>query len=339
MRQYIRFSITFGLLAVLVVGGTLGYAIIEDWSLTDSLYMTFITITTVGFGEVRPLSPDGKHFTIVFLIFSIATVGYSVTTLITFIFEGQILKAVRERRMKRLIRRIKDHYIICGCGEVGREVALEFKRADVKFVIIDKNPEQSELAKDETILWVEGDAEDDEVLIEASIERAKGLISALPDDDSNLFVVLTARQLNPELVIVSQAEEERTIKKLLKAGATRVMSPNQIAGKRMASMFIRPAVVHFLDVMVNGGDIPMMMEEVEVEKGSALVDKTLRESGIGSNTGAIIVGINAPDGRTRINPSSTASISSVKLREGDVLIALGNDGQLHKLKEFVAKGR
>ncbi len=171
-------------MSLLVAGGTLGYSMIEGWSLSDSLYMTFITMTTVGFGEVKPLSEAGKHFTILFLIFSIATFGYSATILIAFIFEGRILELLQERRMTRRIKRLRDHYIICGGGDIGREVALEFKRFKARFVVIDRDPENSELAREESVLFVRGDAEDDEVLKEASIERARGLVAVLPNDET-----------------------------------------------------------------------------------------------------------------------------------------------------------
>ena len=205
--------------------------------------------------------------------------------------------------------------------------------------MVDRNPSQSDLSKDESILFLEGDAINDEVLVEAGVERASGLISALPDDEDNVFVVLTARQLNPHLLIVSQAADERNTRKLIKAGANRVMSPKKIAGQRMAAMVIRPNLLDFLDVIVQGGELDMRIEEVALESGSPLIDKTLKEAGIGQHTGAIIVGINAPEGRVRINPSTTSTISSVKLGEGDVLIALGNEDQLARLHEFVKKGR
>jgi len=339
MSAFIRFLIAFFLLLMVIAVGTAGYTLIEHWPVSDSLYMTFITVTTVGFGEVHPLSEQGRHFTIILIVFSIATVGYSVTILFTYIFEGIILKAMREYRMKRSIKRMKDHYIICGCGDVGREVALEFKRTRVRFLIIDREPEKSELARDESILFVKGDAVDDEVLLEANIEQANGLVSALPEDEANLFVVLTARQLNPRLTIVSQAEEQRTIRKLLKAGANRVISPSQIAGRRLASIILRPSVVNFLDVMVDGPSDSMRMEEVAVETGSPLVNKNLREAGIGRHTGAVIVGINGPDGKTKVNPSASSNLSTVSIRENDVLIAMGNEAQIQHLRNFVKHGR
>jgi voltage-gated potassium channel len=323
---------------LLIAIGTTGYALIEGWPVGDSLYMTFITISTVGFGEVKPLSPAGQHFTIVFLVLSIGTVGYSATVLITYIFEGQILNVMRERRMKRTIRHLKNHFIIVGGGDVGREAAFEFQRSKKRFVIVDRNPSKSDLSRDESILFMEGDAINDEVLVEAGVERASGLIAALPEDEDNLFVVLTARQLNPHLLIVSQTAEERNTRKFIKAGANRMISPKKIAGQRMAAMVLKPNLMNFLDVIVQGGELDMRIEEVELDPGSPLIDKTLKETGIGQHTGAIIVGINAPEGRVRINPSATSTISSVKLGEGDVLIALGNEGQLNRLHEFVRKG-
>jgi voltage-gated potassium channel len=339
LTRLARFLIPLGLLCLLVVAGTLGYHWIEGWTLNDSLFMTIITMTTVGFGEVHHLSSQGQHFTIVFLVLSIGTFGYSVTELISFIFEGQIVQAVRERKMRRAIWRIKDHYIICGGGDVGREIARAFRRERKRFLIIERNLQSSELARDESIIFVEGDASDDEVLLEAGIERARGLIAALPDDESNVFVVLTARQLNPGLVIVSQASERPTLRKLLKAGADRVVSPKEIAGQRMAAFILRPSILNFLDVMVGGEELGMRLEEIPLERGSPLLDKNLREAGIGQHTGAIVVGINGPDGHTRVNPTTTSTLSSITLKEGDVLLALGNEEQLGRLTTFVRKGR
>jgi voltage-gated potassium channel len=334
MSQFGRFAIAFVLLSALIGGGTVGYSLIEGWGPGDSLYMTVITVTTVGYGEVKDLSTAGRYFTIALIVFSIATLGYSVTTLIGFIFEGQIVKAVRGRRMQRDIERIQDHYIICGCGVVGKEVAIEFIRAGVPFVIVERDLASAELPKDESLLVIEGDAVADEVLIEAGIERARGLISALRDDGLNVFVVLTARQLNPKLKIVARAAEERTVSKLMKAGADRVISPFPIAGRRMASAILRPSVVDFLDVVMEGGGVALRMEEVRVRAASPLLGRSLRDSEIGQRTDAKVIGIHGPDGRPRTGQSANASLSSIILQEGDCLIVLGSEPQLKSLKEF-----
>lgn len=322
------------MLVTLVAGGTFGYAAIEGWSLGDSLYMTMITVTTVGYGEVQRLSDAGRLFTIVLLLFSIAIAGYSVSTLISFIFEGQIVQLMRGRRMHRSISNLSDHYIICGCGVVGKEVALEFQHAGVPFVIIERDPENSELGRDESILFVEGDAEEEDTLTEAGIERARGLVAALRQDENNVFVVLTARQMQPDLTIVARAAEEKTEGKLIRAGADRVISPYQIAGRRIASVILRPTVMNFLDVVVEGGDVTMRLEEVKVGSACDMVGKALRDSGIGKRTGAIIVGIQGKDGTARVDRTSDTPLSTVVIEEGDVLIALGSEEQIGSLKAF-----
>jgi voltage-gated potassium channel len=345
MGSFMRFAIAFLLLAGVIGGGTLGYYLIEGnqadgepWTITDSLYMTVITITTVGYGEVHRLSEAGRQFTIVLLFCSMLTAGYSVTTVIAFIFEGQILQLMRGRRMERKISKMRNHYIICGCGVVGKEVALEFQREGVPFLIIERNPDASELARDESVVFLQGYAEDDETLLEAGIEHAKGLVAALRQDEANVFVVLTARQLNPKLMIVARAAEERTVGKLERAGANRVISPYQIAGRRIASVVLRPSVVNFLDVAMEQRDMSMRMEEVHIAQNSPMVGKALRESGIGKQTGAIIIGIHGPSGRTRVDDSETKSLSAVVLQEGDILISMGNEEQIKSLKDF-AEGR
>jgi len=332
-----RFLTAVVLLGLLVAGGTFGYSRIEGWNARDSFYMTVITITTTGFGEVQPLTPQGRSFTVVLLVLSVLTLGYAVTALIGFIFEGQMLASLRERRMKRNLRLIKGHYIICGGGNVGRAVALEFQRERVRFLVIERSLEHSELAKDPRILCLEGDATDDEMLKQAGIERARGLVSALPEDEANVFVVLTARQLNPDLTIAAQASDERTVRKLVKAGADRVISHKQIAGHRLASLILHPTLVNFLDEMLGGGELGMRIEEVPVAAGSPLIDKALREAGIGHHTGAIIVGIVDAAGRLRVNPSDESTLSAVHLTAGDTLVALGSEEQLKRLQEFVRR--
>jgi voltage-gated potassium channel len=337
MSSQQRFAIAAALILFVISGGVAGYMLIEEWSFSDSLYMTMITLTTVGFTEVNPLTEAGRHFTIVFLIFSIGTVGYSITTVITFLFEGQFAFAMKERRMNRMLKRVKNHYIICGCGDIGSEVALEFKRVGEKFVVVDKNPSSSELGDDPDVPFVTGDAVEESVLKEAGIERAKGLIAALPEDTGNVFVVLTARQMNPGLKIVSKASDELTKRKILKAGADRVIAPYQIAGRRIASTILRPSVVNFLDVFVDGGDVSMRIEEFVIDPSSKLAGKTLLDSNIGQHTGVVVLGIMSGNGDARTNSSGASQLSSVIIRPDDVLIAMGSEKQLESLEAFVKK--
>ena len=330
----VRFLSAFVLLLAVVAGGTLGYIAIEGWSPTESLYMAIITLTTVGFGEVHPLSAPGRHFTIVYLILSVATVGYAFSSIVSYLFEGQILQAVKERRMKRNLERIQEHYIVAGCGDIGREVALEFRKSGTPFVVVDRDPEHSELAEDEEIIFVRGDATEEHILHSARIEHAKGLIAALPADADNVFVTLTARQMNPKLAIIAKASDESAALKLRRAGASRVITPSQIAGRRIASSILRPSVVNFLDVIVDDSEVSMRMEEFVINPNAPLVEKTLREADIGQHTGAIVLAITDEHGQTRTD-ATRAVVSAVPVHAGDRIIALGSEQQLRELEAFL----
>lgn len=309
---------------------------LEGWSLPESLYMTFITISTVGYGEVHALSPAGRNFTIVFIITSVFVIGYALTRLIAFLFEGQMVKTVKERRMKHFLSSIKDHIIICGFGDIGREVVEEFIAHKTRFVVIEREAGELESDRYSEVTFIHGDAADEEILAAAKIERARGLISCLPDDQQNVFVVLTARQLNSNLHIVAKSSDERNVSKLRKAGANRVISPKQIAGRRLAAICIQPSIVNFLEVLSSGGNEAMRIESIKVPPGSPLINSSLRESNIGQHTGAIIIGILGPNGKARMNQSSLATLSSMVLNEGDELLALGNEEQLGSLVEFAS---
>ena len=241
--------------------------------------------------------------------------------------------------MRRNTSRMKGHYIICGYGDVGRAVVSELRREKVRFVVVDRSPEQAESPFEEELPHIIGDAADDEVLRAAGIERAAGLVSTFPDDESNVFIVLTARQLNPDLVIVSQASSERSTSKLTRAGANRVISTATMAGQRMAAIALRPSVTQFLEVVMRSGEEEMRIEEIRLGPGSPLKAKTLREAGIGQHTGALVIGITRPGGRTAVNPTETSTLSGVRLSESDVLIALGSELQLDRLRQLVDKGK
>ncbi len=331
----IRFLTAFILVIVVVTGGTAGYAIIEGWSIGEGLYMAIITLTTVGFGEVRPLSAPGRVFTITYLVFSVATVGYAFSAIVSYLFGGQILVAVKERRMHRSLQRMKNHYIITGCGDIGREVAIEFRRSRTPYVVVDRDPENSELADLDEIVFVGGDATEESVLTGARIAEARGLIAVLPADADNVFVTLTARQMNPNLSIIAKASDESAAVKLRRAGATRVITPSQIAGRRIAYSILRPSVVSFLDVIVDDSAVSMRMEEFVIPVKSPLVNKTLREADIGQHTGAIVLAITDEGGRMRTD-ATRAVVSTVPVHAGNRIIALGSEEQLHGLEAFIS---
>ena len=335
MNPFRRFLLAVVLIILIIGIGSYGFMAIEGWSWDDSLYMTFLTISTVGFSEVHPLSSDGRYFMIILIVISLLTIGYVITTVISFLFEGHFIQTMKERRMKHFLGQIKDHYIICGFGEVGKESAREFLRLKVPFLVIDRNVESIDKTRYPDILFIEGDASEEEILEKARISRAKGFISCLPEDPQNVFTVLTARQMNHTLHIVSKAADDRTVKKLEKAGADRVISPSQIAGRRLASVSVNPTIVNFLEVLSSGGgDEHIRLEAVKIRKGSELIGKSLKESNIGQYTGAIIIGILDSEGQARLNESAMASLASIELREGDQLMALGNEEQISHLRKF-----
>ncbi len=336
LNSYRRFLQALALIIILVCTGVLGFMFLEDWNFTDSLYMTFVTISTVGFSEVHPLSPSGRYFTVFMILVSLLIIGYLITTLMSFLFEGQLVHARRERRMKLFLGRVKDHFIICGFGEVGKETAQELKNHKVPFVVVDKDISELDKERYGSYVIVEGDASEEEVLEEAKIKQAKGFISCLPDDPQNVFAVLTARQMNPGLFIVSRASHERTVQKLEKAGANQVITPKIIAGRQLAAVSIRPAVSRFLDLVSSAdGNEDVHIEAFVIGKNSPLKGKTLRESNIGQHTGAVIVGILSADGQLRNRQTYRSTIASISLEEGDQLMALGNSEQLLALQKFV----
>lgn len=335
MSPFKRFILAVFLIILIISFGSYGFMTIENWSLDDSIYMTFLTISTVGFSEVHPLSREGRYFMISLIVVSLMTIGYIITTLISFLFEGHFLHTMKERRMKHFLSQIKDHYIICGFGDVGKEAAREFMRIKVPFVVVDIDVEDIDKSRYPDVLFIEGDASEEEILEKARIHKAKGFISCLPEDPQNVFTVLTARQMNVSLNIVSKASDERTVKKLEKAGANRVISPSQIAGRRLASVSVKPAIVNFLDVLsTSGGEGDIRIESIKIQSGSSIIGKSLKESNIGQYTGAIIIGILNSQGIARLNKSSMASLASIQLQDGDELIALGNEDQIKHLETF-----
>src|SRR5208337_286730 len=268
-----------GLLIFLMVAlGTAGFIIIERWNFLDALYMTIISLTTVGYGEVHSLSSEGRIFNIFLIIGGVGTVFYVLSTGAKLLLEGELQEMFGRKRLEKKIKDLQHHYIICGYGRMGRIICRELNAKGEEFIVIEKNP--NKLHEKENILIMEGDATQDAVLIEAGIERARGLISVLPTDAENLFVVLSARGLNPNLLIVSRAVEEGSEKKLLRAGATKVVSPYHIGGLRMAHTVLKPTVVDFIEFATQSGNIGLQMQEIAVQEGSRLIGMTLEQCGI-----------------------------------------------------------
>ncbi len=318
------------LVVLMVAFGTAGYMILEGWSFLDAFYMTVITLTTVGYREVHELSFGGTIFTIVLIIGGVGTFFYAITAGGQIILEGELSQIFGRRRLEKKIKELRGHQIICGYGRMGKIIAREFQGEGVKFVVIEKSPPPAE--EREGILMLEGDATRDSILKEAGVERASGLVSVLPSDAENLFVVLSARGLNADLLIVARAGEEGSEQKLLRAGATKVVSPYHIGGLRMAHTVVKPTVVDFLEFATRSGNLELQIQEIQVQEGSNLIGMTLEECGIGRDLGVIIVAIKQQAGETRFNPTFRSRVGV-----GDTMIAMGEKSKLSVLEEM-AKG-
>jgi voltage-gated potassium channel len=329
MERQLRKRLTILIILILSVFtfGTAGYVIIEGWSVLDSLYMTIITVTTIGFKEVAPLSRSGRVFTIVFVLFGVGVLAYALNTGVRIIFEGEIQKAFGRRKLEKKIQLLMNHYIVCGYGRMGQIICGELRARMEPFIVIEK--ELQEVDADEETLFIFGDATRDRILSAAGIERAKGLVSVLSTDAQNLFVVLSARGLNPDLTIIARADEEGSQKKLVRAGADRVVSPYQIGGLRIAHTILKPAVVDFLEFATKTGNIELQMEEIRVQERSELTGVSLHAMGTGRQLGVIIVAIKRSDGTMKFNPASKTVI-----HEDDVLIALGETQKLTELEDL-----
>jgi len=303
--------------------GIFGYSIIEGWSLLDSVYMVVITLFTVGFQEVQPMSEEGRIFTIFMIVTGVGAAVYLAGQVIEVIVEGQILGIRRRRKMKKKIRALKDHFIICGFGRVGRQVGSEFDAAGIQYVVIDNNTELSDLYETENILHIIGDATSDETLQEAGITTAKGLIACSDSDVSNVYITLSARSLNREFLIVSRASTADTERKLLIAGASHVISPSLISGKRMAAWATKPVASDFLDRISHGGTMEYNLQEIPVPENSLYAGKTIVESRIKENARMTVVAILNHDGSFNLQPDPNTVIQA-----GDTLVAIGTNAQV-----------
>ena len=304
--------------------------LIEGWDFLDALYMTIITLTTVGYREVHDLTRAGMLFTIVLLMVGVGTFLYALSAGAKLILEGELQELFGRKRLEKKIKDLRGHYIVCGFGRMGKIICRELKAKHLPFVAIEKNADTSKTSED--LLLISGDATNDDVLREVGIERAKGLISVLPTDALNLYVVLSARELNPDLYIVARAGEEGSEKKLLRAGADKVVSPYHIGGLRIAHTILRPAVVDFIEFATKTRNLELQMEEVKIPEGSAMAGVSLDQCGIGKELGIIVVGIKRSNGEMRFNPTSRSNIKA-----GDTLIALGEISKLKILEEMSKK--
>jgi voltage-gated potassium channel len=309
-----------GLILLVILISTLGFHLIEGWSLLDCLYMTIITIFTVGFGEVKELSSHGQIFTIFVILGGVGTAIYTFTKFAEVVYEGGIRKFLRRRRMEKKLENLKDHYIICGHGRMGRIVRERLEEEKIPFIIVDNREEKLEALKEaKTCLFIEGDATSEEVLIKAGIKKARGLAALLPDDADNLYLVLTVRLINPSIFILSKAIDEEGERKILQIGANRVVSPYKLSGLKIAQGLIRPTLVDFMDLIIRQKELALYMEEFTVKKESSVANRSLLECDIRRKANVIVVALKKPGEELVFNPSP-----DLKIETGDTLLVLGD---------------
>ena len=317
---------------LIVIGGigVVGYYAIEGWTLLEGAYMVVITLFTIGFEEVHQLSPAGMVFTVFLIISGVGTAVYIAGQAVEIIVEGEIFGYQRKKRMDKEIAGMKGHYIICGYGRVGHEVAQAFQAAKVPFVVIDPKPATAEELEFHSAPNIIGDATSDTTLMRAGIERAIGLVACSDSDVANVYVTLSARALNPNLFIVARAGFRDTEKKLTTAGANRVISPYFIAGRRMAAMAAHPVTSDFLDLVTHGGQVEFSLHEIAIPPDSPLDSKSLGEADIRGTTGTTILAIRRSDGSFDLQPNSSS-----KVRGGDILVVLGTLEQAERLEKLI----
>jgi len=319
------------LLFVLIAAGTAGYTLLEGWPWRDSLFMTVITLSTVGYNEVSPLSDSGQIFSMMLILLGVGSAAYTFSTFADYIVAGELRGDLRRQRMRREIERMKDHFIVCGFGRVGRQVVESLHVDGFDVVVVENDPLVIEELANQDIKVIFGSATEDDSLVEAGIERASGLCSCLPTDSNNVFVVLSARTLNPDLTIIARSNLAESTRKLRIAGADQIINPYLIAGRRMAAQLVHPTLVEFLDVVMQRGDLELRIEEITIGDGSDLDGKTLAECNVRGETGVNVLAVRRAKGKLHTNFGEDFFLSA-----DDALICLGTPEQLAQLAERAA---
>jgi voltage-gated potassium channel len=327
LRLQRRVWIAFLMVGSVMLLGTLAYWLILGWSLSDAIYMTFTTVTTVGFGEVHPLDLTGRAITIFLLLFGVGAVLYALTMIGQFIIEGEMQYLFRSNRMEREADRLNGHVIVCGYGRMGRIVAEELRNRHFPLIIIEKQPEKIQPILDREYPVIHGDATSDDMLRKAGIDRARAVVCVVESDAENLYITLSARVLNPKIFILARCYEETAVEKLHRAGADKVIFPYQIGARQMAEFITRPAVMEFLEMALGRANLKLAMHETKVPAGSFLDGVSLAASGLRKNFNVIVVGVRRSDqADMTFNPGTDFPLSA-----GDVLILLGEPEKMERL--------
>jgi voltage-gated potassium channel len=334
-----RIKTSLAVFAAVLLAGAAGFKLLggAEWSLLDALYMTVITISTIGYGEVHDLgaNPAARAFAIVFIIASLGTIAYAVSSITAFVVEGELKDLLGRRKMDKAIAKLKDHYIVCGGDETAQTIVRELAQTKRPFVVVEPSRERIDrMAEAGSLLFIQGDPADDGVLVRAGIGRARGIFLCLASDEANLFAAVTARGLNPGLRISAKGIDVRSEAKMKKAGADYVVAPAFIGGMRMVSEMVRPAAVTFLDMMLRDRERGLRVEEATVPPGSRLIGKTVAQAKAGEKTGALLLALRregSPD--YDFNPAP-----EVRFRKGDTLILMASPGMIKKLDAFLREG-
>jgi voltage-gated potassium channel len=321
------------LLSIIVALGTLGYIVIEGWAPWDAFYMTMITLTTVGYREVHPMSRLGEAFTTILLVVGVGTMLYSFSLIGARVIEGTLQQQWERRRIARMLEGLKDHFIVCGFGRIGSIIVDEFQRQHVRHVIIERDPTRVQALLEGGHLAIEGDSSSEDVLRRAGIHEARGLIAAVSTDAENVYTILSARLMNPGLYIIGRAESDESARKIKQAGADRVMSPYQIGGLHMAQLALRPTVVEFVQLATSSEFLELSMEQIEVRAGGPLVGATIIGANLRQTFGVIVIGIRRAAGKMEFNPPPDSRMDA-----GDHLVVLGPNDRLAALAEHAGAG-
>ena len=314
----------------LVLLGTAGYMLIEDWAVLDSIYMTVITLSTIGYGEVNPVSPAGRIFTLILIVMGVGFFLYVIGYVVQFLVEGRIRLVLGRHKLDKQISQLKNHYIVCGYGRMGRALSRYLIQKNLKFVVVEKNPDRIPVMNTDHVLYVSGEATVEENLLKAGIKRASNLIATLGSDADNVFLVLLAKGINPALYVVARASQNASKKPLDTAGADVVVSPFDIGARRMAHAILRPNVIRFLEYAFADESTDIHIEEIPVEPSSKLVDSTLLESEIRKTYDLIILAIVKKNGKMLFNPAADTTIGA-----GEKVVAVGTSGSLMRLEKIL----
>jgi voltage-gated potassium channel len=317
----------FAMLIGIISFGTLGYYFFEDMPIFEAFYMTIITISTVGFSEIVPLTHVGRAITIIIIVLGISAGTYTVGIIVKWFVEGELQRIFWRLRVQKQIAELNDHYIICGFGRIGRTICKELRADETDFVVIEQNVSEIHDTDKDKYLFLEMDATSEEALLAAGIMRARGLVTAVNSDANNVFITLTAKGLRPDIFVLARASEAKNEAKLMKAGASRVVSPYMIGAKRMAQVLKRPTVVDFIDIAMMGSHLGLIMEEARLSAKSGLIGKNLVDSYLRRDYGVIIVAIKKMSGEMIFNP-----MPSETLEEGDVIVVIGKKDDLKRMK-------